>query len=79
MCLESSLSFVSWFTTGAFVTVWLRLAFSLIFVLSVGLPLLLGRMVSELSVFLACEPRTLREHAVLTVLDLSMKMAGQGD
>lgn len=56
-----------------------EISFSPVFVLSVGLHLLLGRGISELSAFLTCEPRTLRDHAVLKALDLGVSMAGQGD
>lgn len=69
-----------WFTSVAFVTVWLRLAVSPNLSPLWAVIFHWERKVSDaLPSFLVDDPRALRDHAKLMVLDLGTSMVGQGD
>lgn len=68
-CLESSLGFVSWFTS---ITIWLRLAVFPNLCPFWASILYWGRKVSDALPSLACEPRILRDRAMLMVLGLGV-------
>lgn len=80
-CLKPSLGFfVFWFTSVAFVTMWLRLAVSPnLSPLWASIFYWESKVSDALPSFLVGDLRALRDHAEFMALDLGVSMVGQGD